>query len=144
MSDFVRAVATQVGDAGPALVVDEVSRAMFVRYAGASGDFNPLHWDRDYAQTAGYRDVFGMGMFAAGLLGTYLNQWFGAGSVRRLQVRFVEQTWAGERLVCRGIVKRVFQEDGLDWADCELGLDSAPGQPKIVGSATCAILPSNP
>jgi peroxisomal enoyl-CoA hydratase 2 len=144
MAEFVSTVPAKEGDVGPALVVDEVTRGMFVRYAGASGDFNPIHWDRDYARAAGYPDVFAMGMFAAGLLGTYLTRWFGEGSVRRFHVRFVGQTWAGEGLVCHGEVVRVFREDGVEWAECRIAVDNAQGQAKILGSATCAVLPSHP
>ena len=64
--------------------------ADFVRYAGASGDFNPLHYDEATARAAGFRSVFAQGMFSAGVLGAYVADWFGAatgaplpGAVRR-------------------------------------------------------------
>src|ERR1700683_1884314 len=102
MPDFVPAATVRVGDTFQD-GVDEVTRAMFVRYAGASGDFNPIHWDREFARGAGYQDVFGMGMLTAGILAGFLSRWLGRESVRRVRFRFVDQVWAGERLVghCR-------------------------------------------
>ena len=60
-------------------MVEKVDRAMFVRYAGASGDFNPIHWNEDFAKSAGYPGVFAQGMFTAGVLGTFLTNWVGRG-----------------------------------------------------------------
>ena len=73
----------------------------FVRYAGASGDFNPLHYDRDHAQAAGMPDVIAQGMFSMGLLASSLETWFGTGQVSGLSVRFKAPAFVGDRLVAR-------------------------------------------
>ena len=52
-----------VGDAPAPRVVGPLSVADFVRYAGASGDFNPLHYDETIARAAGFESVFAQGMF---------------------------------------------------------------------------------
>lgn len=121
------------------LVIDEIDRAMFVRYAGASGDFNPIHWNEDFAKSAGYPQVFAQGMFTAGLLGRFLTDWMGAESVRRYKTRFTGQAWPGEKLVCTGRVTAVEQADGEIRAECELQVANDEGDTKITGSATCAI-----
>lgn len=56
-----------VGDESPMLVVEDISRVDFAKYAGASGDFNPLHVDESYARDAGNPSIFGHGMFTTGL-----------------------------------------------------------------------------
>jgi acyl dehydratase len=117
---------------------------MFVRYAGASGDFNPIHWDREFARSAGYDDVFGMGMFAAGVVAGFLSEWLGRESVKRFRCRFVDQTWAGEQLICSGRVTEVVDEVDVEgrserWAECELRLHNQNGTTKVVGWATCAV-----
>jgi acyl dehydratase len=145
MSELKASKAVRVGDQSEGVVTDEVSRSMFVRYAGASGDFNPIHWDREFARSAGYADVFGMGMFSAGVLAGFLSSWLGRESVRVFRVRFVDQVWAGERLVCRGRVVRLHDETpgaaaSHRWADCELTVENQAGKAKIVGWATCAVI----
>ena len=70
----------------------------FVRYAGASGDFNPLHYDRAAAERAGLPDVIAQGMLLSGLLASSLETWFGPGSVRDLSVRFRRPAYVGDVL----------------------------------------------
>jgi peroxisomal enoyl-CoA hydratase 2 len=125
-----------VGDTGPELVVEKVDRASFVRYAGASGDFNPIHWNEDFAKSAGYPGVFAQGMWTAGVLATFLTSWVGESNVRRYRTRFVGQVWPGEKLVCSGTVTSV--SDGS--AEIELSVTNGEGERKIVGDATIAAL----
>ena len=68
-----------------------LTRTMFVRYAGASGDFNPMHHDDTIASKVGNPSVFGHGMLSMGLAARVVKDWFGAEAVRRLQVRFAKQ-----------------------------------------------------
>lgn len=83
-----------VGDEAP-IITHTLTRADLVQYAGASGDFNPMHTDEVAAREAGLDSVFGHGMFSAGLLATAVTGWVGVGSLRRYNVRFVKQTWPG-------------------------------------------------
>jgi acyl dehydratase len=143
MLEFRASATVREGDTFTA-GIDEVTRAMFVRYAGASGDFNPIHWDREFARGAGYNDVFGMGMFAAGVMSGFLSSWLGRESVRAFRCRFVDQVWAGEHLTCHCRVTRVYADDAdgserLRWADCDLVIDSDKGVSKVLAWATCAV-----
>src|SRR6266536_2966034 len=101
----------QPGSAGPAANVGPLTRTDIVRYAGASGDFNPIHHDEEFARSAGMPAVFGIGMHSAGLLGQYLARWVGLSNVRRFGVRLTGQVWPGDTLALAGEVERV--EDGL-------------------------------
>ncbi|MFE4963812.1 MaoC/PaaZ C-terminal domain-containing protein [Streptomyces sp. NPDC056660] len=89
-----------------------LTRAMFVRYAGASGDFNPIHFDDGFARAAGFPSVFSQGMHQAALLATFATDWLGAGNVRRFHVRFREQVWPGDVLTCEGEVTAVQPQEG--------------------------------
>lgn len=80
-------------------VVGPVTRTDFVRYAGAGGDFNPLHHDDEYARNLGLPSVFGMGMWTAGLLASFVGDWIGVGAVRSLDVRFRSAVWPGDELI---------------------------------------------
>jgi acyl dehydratase len=117
-------------------MVEKVDRAMFVRYAGASGDFNPIHWNEDFAKSAGYPGVFAQGMFTAGVLGTFLTNWVGEENVRRFRTRFVGQVWPGEQIVCSGKVTKVVDANGEKRAEVELSVTNEKGEKKIDGDAT--------
>ena len=87
----------QVGDTAPA-IDHELTRTDLVMYAGASGDFNPMHHDEVAAQAAGLPSVFGHGMFSAGLLATAITNYVGMGNLASYRMRFTKQTWPGEVL----------------------------------------------
>src|SRR5271168_5478941 len=96
--------ALNVGVQAPVREFGPLTRQMFVRYAGASGDLNPMHYDDEFARSAGHRSVFAQGMFSAALLAGFATDWLGAGCVRRFGVRFREQVWPGDVLICSGSV----------------------------------------
>jgi peroxisomal enoyl-CoA hydratase 2 len=128
-----------VGDEAPPLVVENVSRTNFVRYAGASGDFNPMHHDDTVATSVGNPSVFGHGMLTAGLMARVVKDWFGPEALRHLQVRFSRQVWPGETLTCKATVTALREDDGVDLADLELRVENEEGEPKLTGSATAAV-----
>jgi acyl dehydratase len=118
-----------------------LSRTDLVMYAGASGDFNPMHHDEVKAKGAGQPSVFGHGMFSMGFLGTAITDYVGIGNVRRFQVRFAKQTWPDEELRTKVVVtgKRTDGDDHL--IDLDVRLQNADGEEKVVGAAT-AVVPS--
>jgi 3-hydroxybutyryl-CoA dehydratase len=113
-----------------------LTRTDFVRYAGASGDFNPLHHDAEFARAAGLPDVMGHGMLSAGLLATALTRWFGSGSLQRYSVRFQTPVWPGDRLVAHGrVTGRTRDGEDRPVADVELTLARDSGEAVVTGSA---------
>jgi len=118
-----------------------LTRTDLVMYAGASGDFNPMHHDEVKAQAAGQPSVFGHGMFSMGFLGTAITDYVGVGNVRRFQARFAKQTWPDEELRTTIVVtgKRTVGPDHL--VDLDVRLVNADGEEKVVGEAT-AVVPS--
>jgi acyl dehydratase len=123
------------GDEAPA-VTHELSRTDLVTYAGASGDFNPMHTDEVKAQAAGLPSVFGHGMFSMGLLGRALTDWAGAGNLTAYRVRFTKQTWPGETLTTSIVVTGKREEDGRKLVDADVSLANQDGEVKVAGSAT--------
>jgi acyl dehydratase len=116
-----------------------LTRTDLVMYAGASGDYNPMHHDEVQAQAAGQPSVFGHGMFSMGFLGTAITDYVGVGNVRRFRVRFAKQTWPDEELRTRIVVtgKRAVGPDYL--VDMDVRLLNADGEEKVVGEATAAV-----
>ncbi len=130
-----------VGAEAPPLVVENISRTHFVRYAGASGDFNPMHHDDTVATAIGNPSVFGHGMLTAGLMARVLKDWFGPAALRRFQVRFSKQVWPGETLTCTATVTglRDAEESGVGLVDVECQVVNQDGEAKLTGTATAAV-----
>jgi len=128
-----------VGDEAPPLVVEDVSRTHFVRYAGASGDFNPMHHDDTVATAVGNPSVFGHGMLTAGLVARVVKDWFGPEAMRRFRVRFSRQVWPGETLTCTATVTGLREEGNDGLADLELLVENQDGEAKLTGSATAVV-----
>ncbi len=116
-----------------------LTRTMFVKYAGASGDFNPMHHDDTIATQVGNPSVFGHGMLTMGLAGRVLTDWFGPESIRRFQVRFAKQVWPGDVLTARATVTEVRDDNGATLADLDIEVINADGVHAVVGAASCAL-----
>ncbi len=117
------------------------TRTDIVRYQGASGDFNPVHHDDEFARSANMPSVFSVGMLQAGYLGTYCVELFGPESVRRLSVRFAEQVWPGDELVCRGTVSTLTSTEEGPAAELELSVGRIDGGVAVSASATVLVHP---
>ncbi len=118
-----------------------LSRTDLVVYAGASGDFNPMHHDEIIATSAGMPSVFGHGMFSMGFLASAVEAYVGAGRLRRYKARFAKQTWPGETLVTRVVVTAKRNEGLGNLVDLECTLTNQAGEVKVAADAT-AVLPS--
>jgi acyl dehydratase len=131
---LVEGTEAQSRDYGP------LARTNFVRYAGASGDFNPIHYDDDYARAAGFPSVFSQGMLQAGILASYVTDWLGAENVRRFGVQFREQVWPGDQLRCTATVTRRYESDGERRVDLDVLCTRAESDAAAIkGTATFAV-----
>jgi acyl dehydratase len=121
------------------VTVGPLTRTDFVRYAGASGDFHPLHHDEVYAREAGMPGVFGMGMLHAGMLGAHLARWVGPENICAFAIRFTGQVWPGDVLVLAGRVERVAEADGARVADLVLTVTRQTGDDVIRATASVIV-----
>ena len=138
MADTLYFDEVKEGDTGPE-VRHQLTRTDLVMYAGASGDFNPMHTDEVKAKEAGLPSVFGHGMFSAGLLATALTDFVGVGNVRKYNVRFVKQTWPGETLISKTTITGKRSEDGRNLVDVSCELANENGEVKVAGEATAEL-----
>jgi len=131
----------EVGRGPQAKIIGPLTRTDFVRYQGASGDFNPIHHDDEFAQSAGFPTAFSVGMLQAGILATYATDWLGADNVRRFGVQFREQVWPGDELELTGAVveKGTMDELGERTVKVELTAQRVGGGTAIKGWATFAV-----
>jgi acyl dehydratase len=126
------------GDEAP-VVTHTLTRTDLVMYAGASGDFNPMHHDEVKAKEAGLPSVFGHGMFSMGLLGRAITDWIGIGNLKQFKVRFTKQTWPGEVLTSKIVVIGKRKENGDNLVDLQVSLGNQNGEEKVAGSAVAAL-----
>jgi acyl dehydratase len=131
-----------VGDIHEAVVVEDLKRTQIVMYAGASGDYNPLHSDEVFAtKVAGYPSVFAHGMLTMGLTGKMLTHYVGHGRLTNFGVRFVSQVWPGDTLTARATVVSVREQDGQHFVDLALATVNQDGREVASGSASARIDP---
>ncbi len=89
----------RVGDTHTERLVEDLTRTQIVQYAGASGDFNPVHTDEVFArEVAGYPTTFAHGMLTMGMTGRMLTDYVGDGRLTKFGARFTSQVWPGDTL----------------------------------------------
>ena len=101
-----------VGDTYTECLVEDLKRTQIVMYAGASGDYNPVHTDEKFTkEIAGYPTVFAHGMLTMGMTGRMLTNYVGDGRLTKCGVRFTSQVWPGDTLNSTAKVEEI--NDGL-------------------------------
>ena len=128
-----------VGEDAPPIVVENLSRTHFVRYAGASGDFNPMHHDDTIAAQVGNPSVFGHGMLTAGLMARVVKDWLGPEAIRKINVRFAKQVWPGETLTFAARITGLEPAGDGGLVELELKALNQDGEEKLTGTATAAV-----
>ncbi len=127
--------AVHLGDEVPPLSKGPVDRVQLVRYAGASGDFNPVHVDEVYARSLGMPSVYAPGMLVMGMLGQLLSDWARGAQLRRYSVRFSKTVWPGDALTARGRVMERWGEAGKYFVETDLWVENQKGELVLRGSA---------
>ena len=139
---MIKASDIKVGDSHEEVVIDDLSRTQIVMYAGASGDYNPLHSDEKFArEVAGYPGIFAHGMVTMGMTGRVVTDWFDVGRVTKYGVRFVRQVWPGATLTATAVVDAIREEDGAQFADVSITTVDAEGTTVLTGTATARLDP---
>jgi acyl dehydratase len=126
----------QAGDSPRPRKVGPLTATDIVRFAGAGGDFNPLHHDEAAAHAAGFETVIAMGQFSAGLLAGLLTDWVGIENVRAFEVRFVAPVYVGDVLELLAEVTAVGNDEA------QISLTARSGE-KDVTTATAKVLRSS-
>lgn len=130
----------KVGDTTTQVVAENITRTQIVQYAGASGDYNPLHTDEVFTtQVAGYPSVFAHGMLSMGATAKLLTDYVGDGALTEYGVRFVRQVWPGDTLTATAEVTGIREEDGVDLVDLTVTTTNQDGVPVITGTATARL-----
>jgi acyl dehydratase len=138
----LKAVDVKPGDSYIQVVAEDLSRTQIVQYAGASGDYNPLHTDEPFARdVAGYPGVFAHGMLTMGLTGRALTDWVGDGRLLEYGVRFTAQVWPGDTLTATATVREIGSRDGVPVAMIDIVTTNSRGEPVVTGTAVARLDP---
>jgi acyl dehydratase len=129
----------KVGDELPPLVKGPIQQIQLTRYAGASGDFNPIHQDDEFAKAAGMGGVFAHGMLSMGFVGQLVTDWAGPAAVRKLGVRFAAIVRLKDVVTCRGRVLAKSSKDAVNLVDLEVWAENQKGEKVVTGKATVTL-----
>ena len=132
----------KVGDTFSEEVCKNLSRTQIVQYAGASGDYNPLHSDEVFTtEIAGYPSIFAHGMLSMGMTGRMLTNYVGDGRLTKYGVRFTSQVFPGATLTATATITDLREEGGTNYADIKIATTDEEGTVVITGNATARLDP---
>jgi acyl dehydratase len=136
------AASIKVGDTYSEVLVEDLKRTQLVQYAGASGDYNPVHTDEKFVtEVAGYPTVFAHGMLTMGMTGMLLTNYVGDARLTNYGVRFVNQVWPGDTLTGTAEVTAIREDDGVQLVDLTITTVNQDDVPVLTGTATARIDP---
>ncbi len=125
---------------------------MLVKWAGATGDFNPLHYENAFAVSQGVEGPVVHGQLKRGWLAQLITDWIGGqGTLKKLSCQFraidyprlmktLEEPQEGETWLCKGKVVRKYAEGGEHYVDCDIWVENEKGEKTTPGKATVALL----
>jgi len=132
----------KVGDTHTARLVKDLKRTQIVQYAGASGDYNPIHTDEVFTtKVAGYPSVFAHGMLTMGMTGKMLTDYVGDARLTKYGVRFTNQVWPGDTLDSTATVKELKDEDGKKIVVLDVSTVNQDGVVVVSGYAEARVDP---
>ena len=130
-----------VGDELPPLTKQPDTRQL-VMWAGASGDYNPIHYDKEFAQSKGLSGVIVQGQLVGCFLGQLVTGWMGKeGTLQKLTCSYKEMNFPGESITCKGKVLKKSIEDRKYLVVCNVWAENTKGEKTVTGTAT-VMLPS--
>jgi len=123
----------------PSLIKQPTTRQL-VMWAGASGDYYAIHYDKDFAQSKGLPGVIVHGQLVASFLGQLLTDWMGEqGKLIKLACSYKGMNFPGETITCRGKVSKKYVEDGEHRLECHIWAENAKGERTVTGKAIVAL-----
>ncbi|MCK9906384.1 hypothetical protein MXD63_41145, partial [Frankia sp. Cpl3] len=122
-----------MGQVLPPLIKEAITHTQLVKYAGASGDFNPIHTVVPVGEEAGLGGVIAHGMLIMGFAGQAIGNWFPRKDLRRFKVRFAAMTRPGEQITITGTITELLTTGDETRLRCELAARNQHGEVKLKG-----------
>ena len=133
MPHYVDFNGLKVGDSLPPLTKDTITKVQLVRYAGASGDFNPLHTDDGVARKAGLKGVIAQGILVMGFMGQAISGWVRTRDLKRFKVRLTGMTYPGDVITVKAVIREKKESDGALFVLCDTLAEDQNGETKVSG-----------
>ena len=123
-------------------LIKQPTTRQLVMWAGASGDYNPIHYDKDFAQSRGLAGVIVQGQLVGSFLGQLVTDWMGEqGVLKKLTCSYKGMNYPGEAIICKGRVIKKYVEGGEHYVECSLWAENAGGEKTVTGMAV-VIMPA--
>ncbi len=129
----------RIGDELPAMTKPPIERVQLARYAGATGDFNPMWVDEVFAKAAGMPTVMAPPGLAMGFLGQLVTDWGKGGQLKKFSARFSRMLWPSDTLVCKGRIFDRHGHNGHYYLELELWAENQRGELAAKGHATLKV-----
>ena len=111
-----------------------------VKYAGASGDYYQIHYDKDFAKNNDLPDVILHGALKNAFLGQLMTDFVGVnGSLKKLSVQYRAMDIPGTPVFAKGVIKKKYVEDGENIVECEIKLETHEGTVTTPGYAIASL-----
>ena len=129
----------QIGDELPKLITAPVTHLQLVKYAGASGDFNPLHTDPKVGEMIGVGGIIAHGMLIMGFVGQMLSEYVGPQALKKFGVRFKGMTHLDDVITCTGLITEKYEENGEGRIAGKVQAADQTGDIKVTGTFVAAL-----
>jgi hypothetical protein len=134
----------EIGSEMPEYISAPITRTHLVRYAGASGDFNPIHHDQSFVKMIGMKNVIAHGMLIMGIVGEAITSWIENKYLKKFNVRFlsmtepvdwddIEKTKDRATIIVTGKIVKKYEENGEKIFECKVNAQDAFGSKKLSG-----------
>jgi len=122
-------------------ICKEVSRQHISLYAQASGDFNPIHIDREYAENSEFGDNIAHGMMVAASISELMGVNFGHnwGETGKMKIRFRHPVFPGDVVTTSGFVNKVTQIGEKTLVQCTVSVSRQTGEKVISGDTSVTL-----
>ena len=118
-------------------LVKQPSTRQLVKYAGVSGDFYEIHYDKDFAKSTGLPGVILHGALKSAFLAQLMTDWIGPeGILTKLGCQYRGMDEPGSALTCKGVVTKKYVSNGRHLVDCEVWVEDQEGRKFTPGWAT--------
>lgn len=123
-----------------ASLVKNPTTQQLVKWAGASGDYYQIHYDKDFAISTGLTGVIVHGWLTASFLGQLVTDWIGdRGDLKKFGCSYRGMLYPGEPMTCKGKVTKKYVQDGKHYIECEVWAENPKGESVVPGNATIAL-----
>ena len=129
----------EIGTELPSLVKDPTTQQL-VKWAGASGDYYQIHYDKDFAQSTGLPGIIVHGRLKSSFLAQLLTDWIGdEGIIKKISVQHRGMDFPEEQITCRGNVTKKYAQGDEYIVECEIWTENPKGEKTAPGSAIVAL-----